>query len=77
MNYLVKLLTTDDRDKIEDPKWCLVDPTNHMGPATLCTSDFFGCGESACEYEEKEVQRGGITCESCLEKIKTIKAIRL
>ncbi len=77
MNQLVKLLSTDDGDENIDPKWCLIDPGNFMGQATLCTGEFFGQGESACRYELKEAERGGITCGKCLELLKIYKAVRL
>lgn len=74
---LVKITVDDDGDEKPDPKWCLVDPTNGGGPATMCTAEFFGYGESGCVYEIKAVKRGGITCEDCLKKIRLIKAIKL
>lgn len=76
MNKLVKLITNDDGDE-EAPFWHLVDPANDMGPATLCTGEFFGAGESSCTYEVKAVKRGGITCPNCLGKLRTYKAVRL
>ena len=74
---LVKILSSDDgepRDKhLQYWHWILTDTGNH----TLCEGEFFGYGESACEYEIKTVKRGGITCPKCLEIIKEIKAIKL
>lgn len=77
MNVLVKILVDDDGVEIDNPVWHLVDPTNHQGNAPLCTAEFFGGGESAVIFEAKRVKRGGITCPQCIEKIKTIKAIKL
>jgi len=79
MNSLVKLLTDDDGDPVdkEDQRWHLVDPCNRGGRATLCTGEFFGLGESQCEYEEKTAERGGITCQHCVQKLKAYKAVRL
>lgn len=77
MHSLVKILSGDDGDEYADPKWCLVDPANDQGTATFCTAEFFGLGESACRYETKETERGGITCPGCLRKLKKLKAVRL
>lgn len=79
MNRLVKILTDDSgiERRVELQYWHLVDPTNAIGDATLCEGEFFGVGESGCDYQTKQVQRGGITCPECLSKIKTIKAVKL
>jgi len=74
---LVKVLIDDDLEEIENPVWHLVDPTNAGGPATLCSGEFFGYGESQVEYELKVVARGGITCGWCMRDLKTLKSIRL
>ena len=73
---LVKLLTDDDGYKIDKPKWHYV-VTLTGDPATLCSGEFFGIGQSSCTYKEKTVERGGITCERCLKIIKEIKDIKL
>ena len=75
---LVKILCSDDgepRDK-QHQCWCYV-TTICGGNATLCESEYFGYGESGCEYKLKTVEKGGITCEKCLDKIKEIKSIKL
>lgn len=77
MNKLVKILYDDDGEKIENPVWHLVNPANWMGPCTLCSGEYFGYGESAVVYEEKEVCRGGIECKVCLAHIRLLKEIRL
>ncbi len=77
MNHLVKITVNDDGDETLDTSWHLVDPTNRQGDATFCTQEFFGIGESACKFETKTVNRGGITCPACLIKIRTIKAIKI
>ena len=77
MHELVKIFSDDDGITVDNPVWHLVDPTNKGGPASLCQAEYFGEGESACTYETKVVTRGGITCKSCLDDIKTIKAIKL
>ena len=60
MNNLVKILTSDDGEPREETEqyWHLV--YNETGAQTFCEGEFFGYGESACEYEEKSVERGGI-----------------
>lgn len=77
MNYLVKILSDDygePRDKASQ-YWHFV--VSKGGNQTLCEGEFFGQGESGCEFKVKEVERGGITCPNCLEQIKEIKAIKL
>lgn len=78
MNNLVKIKTSDDGD--ERPGhlqvWHLV-VNETGGNCTFCEQEFFGFGESGCEYETNATERGGITCEQCIEKIKKIKAVKL
>ncbi len=76
MNKLVKILSDEDGDKIENPKWCLTQCTDGS-LRTLCSGECFGEGEGRATYTTKEVKRGGITCEKCLEIIKLYKSIRL
>ena len=77
MSHSIVKITIDDDGEVRDEKWCLVDPGNFQGPATLCTVEFFGYGESNCIYKLKEVKRGGITCEKCIEILKSYKRIRM
>lgn len=75
-HFVVKLKTYDDGEPKQEKVWCLV--VEQCGdPATFCTGEYFGEGQSGCEYVQKEVKRGGITCPSCLERIKMIKDIKL
>jgi len=67
MEIVVKILSNDDGDLEEGRDWCLVDPCNLQGDATLCTAEFFGEGESRATYE---VKRGKITCQKCVKIIK-------
>ena len=39
--------------------------------------EFNGNSVSACTYESKQVEKGGITCPECLKRIKLIKSIKL
>lgn len=73
---LVMILVDDEGRANDRAAWCLVDPCNEQGPATLCTSEFFGLGESRCEYKTKEVVKG-ITCPNCIRKLKTYKKVKL
>lgn len=77
MNHLVKIISNDDGDKLskEEQVWHVAIKSDAL--RTLCTGEAFGFGESSCEYEEKWVKRGGITCDACLQKVKFIKKIRL
>lgn len=74
LNSVVKIKVNNDGEKQKYAKWCLIDPCNYQGNATLCTSEFFGAGESACVYESK---LGVITCPNCIEKIKRYQKIKL
>lgn len=76
MNNLVKLITTDDGEKQKNTKWHLV--VNRAGGSmAFCTGEFFGFGSSACEYEERQLSRGGITCDDCLRLVKEIKEVKI
>lgn len=77
MNVLVKITQDEDQLATGNESWHLVDPCNFQGSAALCTSEFFGGGESIAEFEMKEVSRGGITCPKCLEIMKTYKSVKL
>lgn len=74
MNKLVKIISDDDGEKKDNPKWCLVDPCNEQGNAALCTQEFFGDGESTCVYETKD---GKITCPDCILILNIYKKIKL
>lgn len=76
MNNLVRLLCDDDGFPYDDPKWHLIDESM-PDPATLCRGEYFGVGQSNCEFELKTVARGGITCAHCLTTIRLIKAVKL
>ena len=76
-NQLVKLITNDDGAVIDTPYWHLVSPVFQADPSLLCTGEFFGEGQSGCEYEEKTVIKGGVTCPQCLRIIKEIKSVKL
>ena len=75
---VVKITVSDDGDHVasSDQVWCLV-VTACGDAATFCTGEFFGSHQGGAEAESKTVQRGGITCPDCLEKIAMIKAIKL
>ncbi len=78
MHALVRIIKNDDGDLQPSWKdWHLIDPGNPAGPATLCTGELFGAGESACVFEKKSAVRGGITCAVCMERLKAYKGIRL
>ena len=75
---LVKILKSDNGEPVDKDAqvWHLVDEIT-SSPATFCDGEFFGPGESPCEYIIKDVKRGGITCLNCLRRIKRIKSIKL
>jgi hypothetical protein len=78
MNQLVKVIANDDGDEIpvEDQVWH-VSSYGGGSPRVICTGEVFGIGEGSLVYQEKEVKRGGITCERCLDIVKGIKSIKL
>ena len=78
MNKLVMITKDDDGDIVPEHlrKWCVLDSfAGSHGP--LCTGEVFGGGEGNAEALQKTTNRGGITCESCLKKIKYFKSVRL
>ena len=76
MNQLVKVISDDDGETIDEPVWHLVHP-EASDPATLCTMEYFGYGQSDVVYEEKTVMRGGITCPNCIDFVKALKSVKL
>lgn len=77
MNHeLVLMLTDDDGEAYDEPVWHIIDEYN-TDPATLCSGEYFGVGQSNCEYKLKTVSRGGVTCKKCLNKAKWLKSFRL
>lgn len=76
MPHIVKILTDDSGEKRFRPVWCLV-TIQAGGHATFCGGEYFGEGESGCEYKEKITVKGGITCDECLKLIRYIKSIKL
>lgn len=73
-NSVVKIIMHDDGTKSRYPKWHLIDPCNYQGPSTLCAGEFFGEGESACDYKLKI---GVVTCKECILMIKTYQKIKI
>jgi len=73
---IVKILSGDDLEERENPVSCLV--IERCGDkSTFCHGEYFGYGASACKFEFKTVEKGGITCPDCLKRIKAIKDIDL
>ena len=73
---LVKITVDEDGADVDNAKWCL-SIIAAGGSQSFCSGQYYGKGESSCEFKDKTVQRGGITCPECLQKIKEIKAIKL
>lgn len=72
---LVKLITDEDGEKMH-PVWHFPFNTGD-GNRVLCSGQVFGEGEGLATFETKIVQRGGITCQQCLNIIKSFKKVRL
>lgn len=73
-HILVKILVDDDGETVDHPVWHLME--TDQGYHALCTGEYVGGGESACEFETKEVFRG-VECPKCREILKRHKAIKL
>ena len=52
--------------------WHLEDPLN--GERIFCDGFTF---EDESDHESKKVNRGGVTCPNCLDKLKAYKAVKL
>ena len=78
MNNLVKILSSDDGEPREEDlkNWHFV-IISCGDPCTLCEGEYFGAGQSGCDFETKQVKRGGITCPKCIEMIKMFKSVKL
>lgn len=75
-NELVRIIRGEDEGGDRDAPWHLVSPVVAES-ATLCGSEYFGCGQSDLECELKTTAKGGVTCQECLRIIKAIKAVKL
>ncbi len=75
-HLVVKILANEDGEQEIDPKWHLV-TIGGGSEMALCTGEVFGYGEGSAVYEKKKVERGGITCETCLQMLKLYKSIKL
>lgn len=67
-----------DKESEYYDKWHLVAP--FMESACLfavCSHQVYGESNDAVKYELKYAERGGVTCPSCMEKIKQYKSIKL
>lgn len=73
MENVVKIITDDDGEKINDNSWHYVFEQGG-DRRTFCSGMVFGIGESISKYKEKE---GKITCRQCISFIKIIKAVKL
>ena len=79
MNYRIRILTSDRGDRYDDEfaKLWHVAIESAGCTVTLCGGEAVGVGVSGCEYKEKSVKRGGITCGKCIEVLKAIKGVKL
>lgn len=76
MNRLVKIFTDEDGYEIDDPEWCLVGPSCSDGDMALCSGQYFGFGDSTVKYSERTRETKGITCISCLEKLRVLRGVK-
>ena len=79
MNHLIRILTSDDGEIYDEDfaKLWHVAIESAGCTGTLCGGEVVGYGNSACEYKYKAVKRGGITCDKCIEVLKSIKGVKL
>ncbi|MDU1287419.1 MAG: hypothetical protein E6972_23575, partial [Serratia marcescens] len=79
MNQLVKIYRNDDGDDIpkSEQYWHLSMPSCGE-PSVFCSGEYYTFGGS-CNViaEQREKEKGGITCPLCLELIRKIKAVKL
>ena len=73
---VVKITVDDSGSEKESPKWCL-SIVSGGDPMAACTGEYYGMGQSDCEYKCKTVESGGINCPDCLALIRSYKAIKL
>jgi hypothetical protein len=73
MNHLVEVRTDSNGDiyEPEERVWCVASSSDVV--RTLCGLTL----DEYCKFEEKVVQRGGITCAKCFTIVKEIKSIKL
>ena len=74
-NHVVRIKKSEGGESLHQG-WHLVSPASPE-PSTLCGGEYFGFGLSGAEFDEKWVERGGVTCPACLEIIRAIKAVKL
>lgn len=75
MPAVLRRTRDDDGNEIHDDDWHIGDPSSET-PRILCTGEAVD-GDSDVVLEEKEVKRGGITCENCKAIVKQFKAIKI
>ncbi len=73
----VKIISNDDGEEVDEPKWHL--GVDYIGGAhsTLCTGEFYGFGESNVVFETKKIHKGLIDCPACVTIITEMKRISL
>ena len=74
-NHLIKLIIDQDGEE-RDPVWHL---SGGIHGEILCTGEYVSTEESDGDpvYEIKTVQRGGITCQNCMNAIMEMKNVKL
>ena len=78
MQTLAKQIVNEDGDKIPEDEQVWHGLQSLVGDTGLiCTMEFIDYGAGAGSYITKDVKRGGITCDKCLDTIKYYKSIKL
>ena len=75
MAYLVKLITNDDGDKVQCPKWHIVQ-TFGDSDRTLCSGEAYGLGESGVIFKGKFGTLNDCDCHKCLEIVDWFKKLK-
>lgn len=78
MNYLVMVTVDEEGAKVSNPKWCLV---NHFEntPVQDCTGKSVArkMNDDMDRYLFKYIQRGGITCQVCNDRVMFYKKVSM
>ena len=74
MSHSIAKINIDNNGATDDPSWHLIDHIGNSDGNTLCTgTPIVDCDDVIT----KVVNKGGITCKSCLSIIKHYKSIKL
>lgn len=73
--HLIKLITNDDGEEIQNPKWHITQPFGDSD-RTLCSGEAYGLGESGAIFEGKFGSLKDCDCPKCLEIVSWFKKLK-